>query len=367
MATGNISKQKGFTGQRGATGPKGDKGDTGDFSNVRLNYNEETGDLSYQTELVPSTTTAPYIGKNGNWYIFDGVSKKYVDSGVNAQGGVSDEFVKEYLDKKTAVLKSDIEGLQKRINEEAHFRGYLSTNAKIQALTATPNDFAYSAESNTKWVYDAEKGWQNTGVAVPDQLTPASETTPLINGEASVGEEEAYARGDHRHPTDTTRASVEALNDLRDYTQTELAKVETFLVNVTVTNIVGVSEYSADKTYEEILDAHNEGKHILAKLSGGNAVYEYHLSAVEYGYLYFTMIYWATLPQANELVCDPDGNWRRQINRLITRDDRTTQISLNNEDNITDYTTPKAVVDYVKTAKEDIEDYINETFLGGAW
>lgn len=123
--------------------------------------------------------------------------------------------ITDYIDEQTAELKSDVEGIQRDIKNEAHFRGYLSTNAKIQALEATPNDFAYSAESNTKWVYDADNGWQDTGTIVPDQLTPASETTPLVNGVASVGSESAYARGDHRHPTDTTRASAEEVNALK--------------------------------------------------------------------------------------------------------------------------------------------------------
>ena len=108
-----------------------------------------------------------------------------------------------------------ITGLQQQINEESHFKGYLSTNAKIQALEATPNDFAYSAESGTKWLYDEEYGWLDTGISVPDQLTPASDTTPLINGEASVGSENAYARGDHRHPTDTTRLGVAEFNEFK--------------------------------------------------------------------------------------------------------------------------------------------------------
>ena len=123
--------------------------------------------------------------------------------------------VKAYVNTQTEILRNDVEVIQNAINNEAHFRGYLSTNAKIQALEATPNDFTYSAESNTKWVYDAEKGWQDTGVTVPDQLTPASEKMPLMNGVASTGEEQAYARGDHRHPTDETRASVEELNELK--------------------------------------------------------------------------------------------------------------------------------------------------------
>lgn len=116
------------------------------------------------------------------------------------------------LQEQTERSKTDIEGLQKQINEEAHFRGYMSTNAKIEALEATPNDFAYSAESGTKWIYDAENGWQDTGMPVPDQLTPASNATPLMNGTASAGSSDEYARGDHRHPTDTTRVSVDEFN-----------------------------------------------------------------------------------------------------------------------------------------------------------
>ena len=162
----------------------------------------------------------------------DGINGKDGKDGINGKDGAKgdkgdkpilgvDYFtevdkakITEYIDEQTETIKSDVEGIQKSILNEAHFRGYLSTNDKIQVLSATPNDFAYSAESNTKWVYDANNGWVNTGIKVPDQLTPASDTSPLINGVASPGSEEAYARGDHRHPTDTTRASVTALNNL---------------------------------------------------------------------------------------------------------------------------------------------------------
>lgn len=124
--------------------------------------------------------------------------------------------LENYVDYQTEVIRSDVEGIQKRIKEEAHFKGYLSTNQKIQLLAATPNDFAYSAESGTKWLYEAQNGWHDTGIPVPDQLTPPSDTTPLINGIASTGTENAYARGDHRHPTDTTRASVEDVRALEE-------------------------------------------------------------------------------------------------------------------------------------------------------
>lgn len=154
--------------------------------------------------------------------------------------------VQEYIDEQTEIIKADVEGLQEQLNNEAHFRGYLSTNAKVQALEATPNDFAYSAESGTKWIYDAVDGWQDTGSPVPDQLTPASDTMPLVNGVASVGKEEAYARGDHRHPTDTTRASAAELNDLKDVK-----------ADKTIIEVLEDAEYSF-----EFSNAHNKEKRL---------------------------------------------------------------------------------------------------------
>lgn len=122
-------------------------------------------------------------------------------------------------------LYDNVDGLYEQMQREAHFKGYLSTNAKIQALEATPNDFAYSAESGTKWVYDEVDGWVDTGTPVPDQLTPASDITPLMNGTATPGTSETYARGDHRHPTDTTRASVAELNELKADISTALDRI----------------------------------------------------------------------------------------------------------------------------------------------
>lgn len=137
----------------------------------------------------------------------------------------SKEDAKEYIDEQTEIIKSDIDGLQKQITEEAHFRGYLSTNAKIQALEATPNDFAYSAESGTVWIYDAEKGWQDSGTPVPDKATPLSNHTPLINGTASPGQSEESARSDHRHPTDTTRVGVDEFNRFKSELETAIDSI----------------------------------------------------------------------------------------------------------------------------------------------
>lgn len=49
-----------------------------------------------------------------------------------------------------------------------------------------------------------------TSADVPEGVA-ASNTVPKMDGEESVGTEVKYARGDHRHPTDTTRASAQDL------------------------------------------------------------------------------------------------------------------------------------------------------------
>ena len=174
----NIEMLRGLDGKDGAKGDKGDKGDKG------------------------------VKGDKGDPFTYDDFTSAQLDELVSkVYAPIAEDF---------AGIEADVAGLQTQLNEEAHFRGYLSTNAKIQALDGTPNDFAYSAESGTKWVYDADLGWLDTGTLVPDQLTPASNITPLVDGVASAGQSNEYARGDHRHPTDTTRASVEDLNKKAD-------------------------------------------------------------------------------------------------------------------------------------------------------
>jgi hypothetical protein len=156
---------------------------------------------------IPTSVEGVHIGEEAPtdphvkvWIDTSGEPDQYVT--VEEQKLALSDYTKKI---EFEAVVSDVEGIQQAMNGESHFRGYVSTNAKVQATEATPNDFAYSAESGTKWVYDAELGWQDTGTPVPDQLTPASDATPLVNGIATPGESNEYARGDHRHPTDTTR------------------------------------------------------------------------------------------------------------------------------------------------------------------
>lgn len=100
-----------------------------------------------------------------------------------------------------------IEGLRQDFINEAHFRGYFATNAEVEETPANLNDFAYSAESGTVWIYGAD-GWTDSGKPVPDQTTPLADTVPLMDGTTGApGTATSASRADHVHPTDTSRAS----------------------------------------------------------------------------------------------------------------------------------------------------------------
>ncbi|KAA6378012.1 MAG: hypothetical protein EZS28_026461, partial [Streblomastix strix] len=75
------------------------------------------------------------------------------------------------------------------------------------ALIANLGDYAYSAESGTMWVFNEEFGWQNSNVTNPEDVVPKSMTVPKKDGQiGSIGEETAYAAGDHVHPLNTSTA-----------------------------------------------------------------------------------------------------------------------------------------------------------------
>ena len=248
-----------------------------------------------------------------------------------------------------STLETDIDGLQKQINEESHFRGYLSTNAKIQVLEATPNDFAYSAESGTKWVYDATDGWVNTETPVPDQLTPASNSTPKMNGEASVGTENAYARGDHRHPTDTTRASAEEFIALKNQTDSLESKAhkETILHHYVVNTPLWGLQPTIDGDLLSVFNT-SDFYYVTLKDTNGDKLPDGQFKLMpfydKYAEAYDQIFYRSTVPTENFPVEFKEigtnfklrdageayvGNWTLNINKNFKNDIKTITATVN--------------------------------------
>lgn len=110
-----------------------------------------------------------------------------------------------------ASLQSDVDGIMEDVANRQHFRGYYETTAEVQSIpNPEEGDYAWNAQTGTVWNYTT--AWADSGQAIPDQTVPKSTTTPLMDGTASVGSQNAYAAGDHRHPTDTTRAAATDLS-----------------------------------------------------------------------------------------------------------------------------------------------------------
>ena len=101
-------------------------------------------------------------------------------------------------------ILSSIDSIKQEMADKEHFRGYYPTTADVLAIpNPESGDYAYNAETGTKWLYTTE--WADTDIPVPDKTVPASNSLPLMNGVANAGVTEEYSRGDHVHPTDTSR------------------------------------------------------------------------------------------------------------------------------------------------------------------
>ncbi|KAA6392697.1 MAG: hypothetical protein EZS28_011775 [Streblomastix strix] len=87
----------------------------------------------------------------------------------------------------------------KKMKSSTNFVGDINASNYVAALKS---DFAFSAESGTVWMY--ESSWYDSGQLVPDQVTPASDELPIVNGTASAGISTSYSRGDHVHPQQLT-------------------------------------------------------------------------------------------------------------------------------------------------------------------
>lgn len=126
-------------------------------------------------------------------------------------GGTSYNIKDETARTDISSLQSDVEGLMEDVANRQHFRGYYETTAEVQAIpNPEEGDYAWNAQTGTVWNYTTS--WSDSGENIPDQTVPRSNTTPLMDGTASIGSQSAYAAGDHRHPTDTTRASAADLS-----------------------------------------------------------------------------------------------------------------------------------------------------------
>ncbi|KAA6375952.1 MAG: hypothetical protein EZS28_028521 [Streblomastix strix] len=86
---------------------------------------------------------------------------------------------------------------------QTHFRGNFTTNDEILALSdVSKGNYANSSEDLLIRLYDTS--WYETDQIVPDQVTPASDATPLSDGTATAEFSIEYSRRDHGHLLNVT-------------------------------------------------------------------------------------------------------------------------------------------------------------------
>ena len=102
---------------------------------------------------------------------------------------------------------------------------------KVNGTAQTPSNKAVNIAVPTKTSQLSNDSGFITSSDIPEG-SAASTTTPKMNGTASVGTEMAFARGDHVHPSDTTKVDKVdgkglSTNDFTDTYKTKLDGIET--------------------------------------------------------------------------------------------------------------------------------------------
>lgn len=120
---------------------------------------------------------------------------------------------------------------------------YLDADGLLYFWQKIKNTFALSSDVPTKTSDLTNDSGFITSADVPEGST-ASSTTPKMDGTATVGTETAFARGDHIHPHDTSKADKTSTvtNVSYDTTNKKLRKT----INSSVTDIVTVATLKTD-------------------------------------------------------------------------------------------------------------------------
>ncbi len=156
-----------------------------------------------------------------------------------------------------SIVQADISGLREDISNEAHFRGMFDSVAALQEAytTATPNDYAYIVGGNIYiWQNNA---WTNSGQPSPNTAVPASNATPLTDGVASAGMSSQYSRGDHRHPTDTSKVNKSG---------------DTMSGNLTIQKNYPTLTFANDRNARAYFEQNDENQFYLAQTENNNIV-----------------------------------------------------------------------------------------------
>ena len=198
--------------------------------------------------VLGAVAHAPQINSSGHWVLWDEENQEYYDSGVNATGPSGETGPRGYAIGST-YLKSGT--------------GAAGTISVYGMKLDDPNE----TEVGTFNVYNGNDG----------QGAPSS-TTPAMDGVASAGTENGYARGDHVHPSDTSRQVANQYFSSVSVAQSDFAADSTYtgfdykatiaLTGVTSSmyaEVVFAPAEAMSGDYAPVCETYNGGVYIYAK------------------------------------------------------------------------------------------------------
>lgn len=138
---------------------------------------------------------AKFLDQNGLLYLWQKIVNKFVAK-ETGKGLSTNDFTTE--------LKNKLDGIAAgaQVNVKPDWNASAGNAAEILNKPTIPSKTS-DLQNDSGFITEAQ---------VPEGAV-ASNTTPTMNGTAAVGTETAFARGDHVHPSDTSKADVNHNHD----------------------------------------------------------------------------------------------------------------------------------------------------------
>lgn len=155
---------------------------------------------------------AKFLDNNGLLYLWSKIKAAFVAKEAG-KGLSTNDFTTE--------LKNKLDGIAAgaQVNVKPDWNAGSGTDAEILNKPTIPTKTS-ELQNDSSFITSAD---------IPEGAA-ASNTTPKMDGTAAVGTEMAFARGDHVHPSDTTKANVSDV-----YTKTDIDE-KGFLVGADIAN-----------------------------------------------------------------------------------------------------------------------------------
>lgn len=163
---------------------------------------------------------AKYLDENGLLYLWGKIkalvqaNKTTVDASLNStsENPVQNKAIKAEFDNKVDKVSGKGLSTNDYTTAEKNKLGAIASGAQVNVLEGvkvngtalTPTDKVVDVAVPTKTSDITNDSGYITIADVPDGAV-ASTTTPKMDGTATIGTETAFARGDHVHPSDTSR------------------------------------------------------------------------------------------------------------------------------------------------------------------